>query len=132
MFMQWTLYSGYLSIADIIFRSQFTLPPITDLSIADAPNNRPYKTFLVRNLYAFYFRQFFTVSHKFSSIFVFYFLASLITFSGSLQLKLAGTSLWLTSFPVAKMSKVEWERDRNMNTIIEISVAHGQSPLIYS
>ena len=50
---------------DIIFRSQFTLPPRTDLSIADTPNNRPYKTFLVRNLYTFYFRQCFKISFKF-------------------------------------------------------------------
>ena len=33
--MQRTLYSGHLSTVDIIFRSQLTLAPRTDLSIAD-------------------------------------------------------------------------------------------------
>ena len=36
----------------------------------DTSNSRPYKTFLVRNLYTFYFRPGFTVSFKFSSIFI--------------------------------------------------------------
>ena len=40
-------YSGYASIVKIIFRCQFTLTPRTDLFIADTPNNRPFKTFLV-------------------------------------------------------------------------------------
>ena len=30
------------------------------------------------------------------------------------------------------MSKAEWYRDRNMDTIMEISVAHGQPLLLYS
>ena len=34
-------YRGHFSIADIIFRSQFTLPPGTDHSITDMPNNSP-------------------------------------------------------------------------------------------
>ena len=68
--MKQTIYSGHLSIEDIIFKSQFTLPFRIDLSIADKPNNSPYKTFLVRNLYTFYFRQHFKVSRKFSSIFI--------------------------------------------------------------
>ena len=41
------------------------------------------------------------------------------------------SSLWLTCFPVAKMPKAQWDRDRNMDTIMEISVVHGQ-PLPYS
>ena len=53
---------------DIILRSQLTLLPRTDLSIAGG--HVQYKAFLPRNLYTFYFRQFFTVSFKFSSIFV--------------------------------------------------------------
>ena len=37
------------------------------------------------------------------------------------------SSLSLTSFPVAKMSKAQWDRDRNMvDIIMEICVAHGQ------
>ena len=36
------------------------------------------------------------------------------------------SSLSLTSFPVAKMPKAQWDRDRNMDTIMEIYVAHGQ------
>ena len=68
--MQRTLYSGHLSTADIIFRSQLTLPSRTDPSIVDTPNNRPHKTFLVRSLYKFYFGQCFTISFKFSSIFI--------------------------------------------------------------
>ena len=64
-------------IADIIFGSQFTVTPWTDLSVVDSSNNRPYKTFLVRNLYIFYFRQSFTVSFTFSPILI-TFLASLM------------------------------------------------------
>ena len=56
--MQRTLYSGHFLIEDIIFRSQFTLPPRTDLSIADTPKKRPNMTFLVTSLYVFYFRRF--------------------------------------------------------------------------
>ena len=41
------------------------------------------------------------------------------------------SSLWLTFFQVAKMPKAQWDRDRNMDTIMEISVVHGQ-PLFYS
>ena len=63
--MQRTLYSGHLSIVDIIFRSQLTLPPRIYLSIADTSNIR-----VLRNLYTFYFGQCFIVSFKLSSIFV--------------------------------------------------------------
>ena len=40
-----TLYSGHLSIADSI-RTQFTLPPLTDLFITNPPSNRSYNMFL--------------------------------------------------------------------------------------
>ena len=40
--MQRTLYSGHLSIVDITFRLQLTLPPRTDLSIADTSNIRHF------------------------------------------------------------------------------------------
>ena len=57
-----TLYSGHFSIEDIVFRFQLTLPPRTDTS--------KIRHFLARNLYTFYFGQCFTVSCRFSSIFV--------------------------------------------------------------
>ena len=41
------------------------------------------------------------------------------------------SSLWLTFFPVAKMSKAQWDRDRNIDTITEIAVVHGQPLLLY-
>ena len=65
--MQWALYSGHLSIVDIIFRSQLTLPP---QNLPLYSGHAQYWTFLARNLYTFYFGQCFTVSFKFSSIFV--------------------------------------------------------------
>ena len=34
-------------------------------------------------------------------------------------------------FPVGKMSQAQWDRDRNLDTIMEISVAHGQPLLLY-
>ena len=42
------------------------------------------------------------------------------------------SSLWLMCFPVAKMPKAQWDRDRNMDTIMEISVVHGQPLLLYN
>ena len=69
-------------MSDVIFRSQFTLPPITDLSIADTPNNRAFKTFSVRNLYTFYFTQCFMVSLRFLQSLLFHVLSSLMAFSG--------------------------------------------------
>ena len=35
----------------------------------------------------------------------------------------------LTRFPVAKMSKAQRGRERNMDAVMEISVAHSQPPL---
>ena len=64
-----TLCTGHF-IADIIFRSNFTLLSRTDHSIEEKPNNRSYEVFLVRRLYKFNFGQCFTISFKFSSIFV--------------------------------------------------------------
>ena len=42
------------------------------------------------------------------------------------------SSPWLTCFPIAKMSKPQWDRDRNMAVIMDISVAHDQPPLLYN
>ena len=60
--MQRTLYSKHFCIVGIIFRSQFTLFPRTDLSVTGTPDSWPYKTFLIRNLYTFCFRQCFKLS----------------------------------------------------------------------
>ena len=122
---------------DIVFRCQFTLPPRTDILVANKPNNMPCKT-LVRNLYTFYFKQCFTVSLTFSSIYlILLVLISSMAFSGPLNWKFARTSFpysppWLTRFPFANMSKAQLGRDRNINAIIAISVAHGQLPLLNS
>ena len=109
--MQRTLYRVRLSIADIIFRSQFTLPPkLTPLQRTYPITGR--KTFLVRNLYTYYFKQSFIVSLKFSSIIVI-----LFTFSGSQREIFAGISSlhsppWLTRFTFENMSKAQRNRDR--------------------
>ena len=42
------------------------------------------------------------------------------------------SSLWLTCFPFAKMPKAQWDRNKNMDTIIEVSVAHVQPLLLFS
>ena len=76
----------------------------------------------------------------FFDLYYFTFLASLMAFSVPWKCRnciFVGTSskyssLWLTCFPVAKMPKAQWDRDRNMDTIMEIFVAHGQSLLLYS
>ena len=103
--MQWPLYSGHLSIADIIFRSQLTLSSRTDPSIADTSNNRSYKTFLVRDLHKFSFGQCFIISFKFSSIFTILFLREFNGLFSSIKMKHCRYSPpWLTCFPVAKMS----------------------------
>ena len=39
---------------------------------------------------------------------------------------------WLVCFPVAKMSKAQRSRDRNMDTIMDISTTQGQPPLLYN
>ena len=132
-----TLYRVHLSIPDIIFRCQFTLPPRTDRSIADTTNSRLYETFLGRNLYTFCFRQCFTVLFKFSMIFVILFFSQFNGLFRSIKMKIQRdfslySPPWLTCFPVAKMIKAQWGRDRNTNTIMEISVAYGQPPLLYS
>ena len=76
------------------------------------------------SLYAFYFRQSFTVSLKFSSIFIpwFYFLANLMAFSGPQKWKFAGISSpyslpRLTRFPVQKISKAQWSRNSKFHAL---------------
>ena len=65
--MQQTLYRVHLSIVDVIFRSQFTLPlKLTPLQRTHPITSR--QIFLVRNLYTYYFKQSFIVSLKFFSI----------------------------------------------------------------
>ena len=75
-----SLRSGHF-IADIIFKYQYISPPRNDLSIADTPNNRTYKKFLIRLLYTFYFRQFLQFHLIFLRSLSFYFLTSLMALS---------------------------------------------------
>ena len=79
-FIKKPLCSGHHSIANIIFMFRITLLPRT-------PNNRPYK----KHLYILLLR--FTVSFKFSSIFVISSLASLMNFSGQWKEKITGISI---------------------------------------
>ena len=135
--MYGTLYSGHLSTVDTIFRSQVTSLSRTDLSIADTSNIRHFLQeigihFTLDNILQF------RLSFLWS--FLFYFLGSVMAFSGLWKFrdcKFVGisspySSLWLTYCPVAKMSKVQWDRDRTMDAIMEISVVHGQPLLLYS
>ena len=135
--VQRTLYSGHLSIVDIIFSSQLKLPPRTNLSIADTSNIRHFLQELCIHFTLDNVLQFCLSSLR---SLLFYFLASLMAFSGPWKCrdyKFVGisspySSLWLTYFPVAKMSKAQWDRDRTMDTIMEISVVQGQPLLLYS
>ena len=109
--MQQTLYSGLLFIADTIFRFLFTFSSRSGLSVADTPDNRPYKILLVRNNYTIYFRQCFTVSLKFSSIFVNLFHSQFNGVFRSIKIfrfiSSPHSHLWLTRFLVTKMSKAQ-------------------------
>ena len=98
--MQRTLYSGHLSVEGIIFSPNSNYP----LELTSLQQTRPrnftwsileyfvsYKTFLVRNSYTFYFRQCYTVSFNFSSIFVIFF-SQLNGISRSVKMKIRGDS----------------------------------------
>ena len=121
----------------IIFRSQLTLPPGANLSIADMFNIRHLLQEICIHFTMDYVLQFHL---SFLWSLSFYFLAILMAFSGPGKCRdceIVGisspySSLWLMCFPVAKMSKVQWDTDRNMNTVMEISVVHGQPLLLYS
>ena len=71
---------------------------------------------------------------------LFYFLTSLMAFSGPWKCrncKFVGissqfSSLWLTCFPVAKISKAQWDRNKIIDTTMKISVVQGQPLLLYS
>ena len=122
--MQRTLYSGHLSIVAIIFSSQPKLPPRTNLSIADTSNIRHFLKEICIHFTLDNVLQFCLSSLR---SLLFYFLGSLMAFSGPwkcMDYKFVGisspySSLWLTYFPVAKMSKAQWDRDRTMDTIME-------------
>ena len=118
---------------DTIFRSQLTLPPRTDLSIADTSNIRHFLQkicihFTLDNVLQFRLSFLWPLS--------FYFLASLMTFSVLWKcrdckfprISSPYWSLWLTRFPVAKMPKAQWDRERNMDAIMEISFAWTTIP----
>ena len=105
-----TLYSEHLSIVDIIFRFQLTLQPRTNLLIADTSNIRH---FLQEICIHFTFDN--VLQFRLSSLqsLLFYFLASLMAFSGPwkcrdckfVRITSLYSSLWLTCFLVAKMTK---------------------------
>ena len=128
-----TLYSGHLSIADIIFRSEFTLPPRTDLPIANTPNNRPY---IRHSLYVFCLRQCFTVSFKFSSIFIILFFSKINVLFRFTKIKLrrdfrSVLAFMVDAFPNCKNVQ-STTGGRIMDTIIEIFVALWPPPFLYS
>ena len=133
--MQRTLYSGLLSIADVIFGSQLILHPTIGLSIADTSNIR----LLLQEIH-FPSDNVLQFRSSFLRYLLSYFLASLMAFSGpskfrnckSVGISSPYSSLWLMFIPVAKMSKAQQDRDRNMDTIMVISVVHGQPLLLYS
>ena len=125
--MLWTLYSKQLYTVDIIFRSQLTLPPGTEFSIADTSNIRHFLlemciNFTLGNVLQFHL--------SFLRSLVFYFLASLMAFSGQwkcryckfAEISCLYSSLWLTCFPVAKMSKAQWDRDTKMDTKMDLDI----------
>ena len=128
-------YSGHPGT--FIFRSQLTLPSRNDPFIVDTPNNRPYKTFLIRNLHKFYFGQCFTISFKFSSIFISLFWGEFNGLFRSIKMKNCRyfqsvfTSM-IDVFSSCKDVNVQWDKNRDTDTNMEISVAHGQPPLHYS
>ena len=133
--MQWVFYSGYLSTVDIVFRFQLTIPPITELSIAETPNNRSCKTFLVRNFYTFYFRQSFTAQLKFPSMFVSLFLWQFDGLFRFTKMKFIRDFLYAFKFMVDAFPRgkdVHGDRARNINTIMETSAAHDQPPLLHT
>ena len=126
--MQRTLYSRHLSIVGIIFRSQLSLPLIVDL-IVDTSNIR---LFLQEICIHFTLDNGLQFCLRFPGSLLFHFLASLMAFSGPWEFrncKFVGFSiphscLWLMCFPVANMSKAQWDSDRNMDTIMEIFFVH--------
>ena len=141
--LQWNLfivvipYSGHLSITGISFRFQFILFPATVLSIVEKPNSRTYKIFLWEICQHFTLEKVLQFRLNFLQSLLFHFWASLMIFSGPQKLKFAGISSlysppWLTSFSVPKMSKAKYGKDRNINAIMQISVAHSQPPLLCS
>ena len=135
--MKWCskpLCSGHF-IADTSL-SQLTLPPKTELFIMDMLSN--IRNFLQEICILFTLDNILQFDLRFLWSLLFYFLASLIAFSGPwkcrdckfVAVSSPYLSLWLTCFPVVKMSKRRWDRDRNMDTTMEISFVHGQ-PLLY-
>ena len=105
--------------------SQLTLPPRTELLIMNMFNTRHVLQeicihFTLENVLQFRLRFLWSLS--------LYFSASLMAFSAPWKCRDCKfvvvsspyLSLWLTCFPVAKMSKRQWDRDRNMDTTMVI------------
>ena len=124
-----TLYSEHLSIVDIIFRSQLALPP------KKGPLHKghaQYQTFLPRNVYAFTLGNVLHFRLSFLRSLLFYYFSSCSVPLKCRDCKLVGnsspySSLWLTCFLVARMPKVRWDRQRNMDSVMEISVESHSS-----
>ena len=129
------LCSGHFIKGTSLF--QLTLPPKTELSIMRTFNMRHFLQetcihFTLGNVLKFRLRFLWSL--------LLYFLASLMAFSGPWKCRDCKfvvvsrpyLSLWFTCFPVAKMSKRQWDKNRNMDTIMEIFVVHGKPLLLYS
>ena len=96
--------------------------PRAALTIVDTLNNRSCKTILVKNLNSFHFRQCFTVSFKFSSIFLILFFSIKIRILRNFQ---SIFTFIVDTFPSCKdmQSADQWSavgREKNMDTIIDI------------
>ena len=81
--------------------------------------------------------QCFTVSFKFYSTFVTLLFSQFNGLYKSIKVKIRKDLQsvfppWLTHFPVAKVLRVQWGSVRNMDTIMQIPVAHGYPHLLYS
>ena len=121
----------------MIFRFQLTLSHRTDLLIGDTSN---IMHFLQKICVHFTMDNVLQFCLSSSRSLLFYVLGSLMVFSGPWKCrdcKLVGissrySSLWLTYFPVAKMSKAQWDKDRTMDTTMEIFVVHRQLLLLYT
>ena len=110
---------------DVIFRSQLTLLPGSELSIEDTSNNRSYKIFLVTSWYIFYFRKCFIVPLKFSLTFIILLFSQFDGLFTSIKIKTRRhfqsvfTSI-VDAFSCCKVFKEQWDRNRNIDKIMEI------------
>ena len=113
-------------IAEFILRSWLTFPTRSDLLIADKSKNESQKCNSCKKFLYVLFHTVLYIFFKFKFLFYFFFWASLWPFQvKAIRKELAGISSpypppRLMCFPVTEMSKAQWGRDRNMNTILDI------------